>query len=99
MQRLIIFDVEDLKQLLIHYTDGQLIPLDSTVKEVQVSRYLGRVISLMVSSKDWEDSDVVAITGELTPYEFAYEGRKIMSWTDRKEDAGWFEAPEAPKSA
>jgi len=98
VQRLLIFDVNDLKELIIHYTDGKLIPLSSEVVEVGVSKYLQRIISLNITSKDWPDHDIVAATGELTPYEFSYEGRRTMSWTNRHdENVTWADGNETPK--
>lgn len=95
--RLIIFDVKDLKDLIIHYTDGKLIPLDSEVLEVGVSRYMQRIISLNIESKDWDTSDVSPVTGELAPAEFIYEGKKTFSWTKKDGDeARWIDAPDAP---
>lgn len=97
-QRLIIFDVQDLKDLIIHYTDGALIPLNSEVIEVGISKYLQRIVSLNIASPDWKDNDVIPATGELMPFEFSYEGRHTMSWTDRHSEAPiWAEGNEAPK--
>ena len=96
--RLLIFDVKDLKDLLVHYTDGKLIPLDSDVAEVAVSRFVQRIISLNIESKDWPTHDVNPVTGELAPAEFIYEGKKTFSWTKSDGDeARWIDAPDSPR--
>jgi len=94
--RLIIFDVKDLKDLLVHYSDGKLIPLDSEVVEVAVSRFMQRIISLNIASKDW-DCDINPVTGEGAPAEFIYEGKKTFSWSKADgDDAKWVDAPDTP---
>ena len=94
--RLIIFDTKDLKDLLIHYTQGALIPLDSEVKEVAVSRYMQRIISLNIESKDWPVENVSSVSGELAPIEFIYEGKKTFSWSKTDGDeAKWLDAPDS----
>lgn len=95
--RLIIFDADEFRQLLVHYFDGNAIPLNSEVKEVGVSKYLQRIISLNIASKDWGDEEVSPVTGELFPLELAYEGKRVMSFQGKGQDAQWADANDAPK--
>lgn len=93
--------MDDLKQLIIHYSDGEAIPLDSRVLEVAVSAYMQRMISLNIESKDWDITEGVSpVTGELNPKEWIYEGKKTFSWSKKDGDeAVWVDAPDAPHSA
>lgn len=96
--RLLIFQAEDLRNLLVHYTEG-LVPLDSEILEVGVSKLLPRLISLTVQSKDWEDTNINPVSGELQPLQLFYEGRRTMSWEDKNSSGQWSApgAVEAPR--
>lgn len=95
-QRLIVFNADDLRQLIVHYTDGALLPIDSEVIDVGVSKFLQRMISLNIASAKWGDENVNPISGELQPYEFSYEGKRTMSWTDKHDEVKWAEQNETP---
>lgn len=91
-----MFNADDLRQLIVHYTDGALLPIDSEVIDVGVSKFLQRMISLNIASAKWGDENVNPISGELQPYEFSYEGKRTMSWTDKHDEVKWAEQNETP---
>jgi hypothetical protein len=55
-----LFDPQDLKELLVHYSDGA-VPLNGVVTNVGASALLQRVIMLEIESDEWEDADPVHI--------------------------------------
>lgn len=98
--RLIIFDVKDLKDLLVHYYDGKHVPLNGEVLEVGISKYMQRMVSLLIESDEWDATDINPLSGELSPIELIYEGKKTFSWSKKDGDeAVWVDAPDAPHSA
>lgn len=95
--RLITFHTKDLLDLMIHYNDGRDLPLYAEVREVAVSRFMQRMICLVVEAKEWSAAagDVSPVTGELKPLEFLYEGKHNMTFTDgRGDEMKWNETPQ-----
>lgn len=97
-RRNIIFDVSSLWDLMVHYNCGRDLPLYAEVKEVAVSRFMDRMICLVVEAKEWgaDAGDVSPVTGELKPLEFLYEGRHNVTFTSGQGQAklDWRETPE-----
>jgi hypothetical protein len=96
-QRIIAISAESLLGLIAHYDEGK-IPTDAEIVEAGVSETLQGWVGLKVRSKGWSGPLVESGEG-MPPLHFRYEGRKTMSWDNRKkEDAPiWSDAPEAPK--
>lgn len=99
-QRLVVFEIESLKDLLVHYTDGA-IPLDSTAVSFDVNQFLQRYIGIVVQSSGWPVADAVGPDGMLVPLHIRYEGNRVLK-IERPQDAGpesWSEygEMEAPK--
>jgi len=94
----VVFDANSLLKLLTHYSDGAL-PLDGELKSAGVNPYLERVIGLEVLSNEWDEVEVKAESGHLQPLHIRYEGKKVLSWSDRHAPISWGEpeAIEAPK--
>jgi hypothetical protein len=98
--RMLIFDLESLKDLMAHYSMGE-IPFDSEAVGFAVSPFLERYLSLEVSSTQWAVTDELTGAGELVPLNFRYDGRRVFT-VQRPSEAGpgaWSEpgAVEAPK--
>ena len=97
--RLVQFDVDSVLKLLVHYSDGEL-PLDSEVKNVQISRFLPRWINLVVEAKDWTDTPYEAGDGYggQMPFMIRYEGKRTMVLDHLQNPVAWSEpnAIEAP---
>lgn len=101
-QKLIIFDPQSLKDLLVHYTEGA-VPPDSEAVGLSASRILERYLCLEVRSASWAVEDEVDENGMLVPLIIRFEGNRIFK-IERPQDAGpgaWgeFGAVEAPKQS
>ena len=97
--RLIQFDIESLRNLLVHYADSEL-PLNAEVKQVQASQFLPRWISLIVESDSWEGTPFAGEGyGSVQPYVFRYEGKRTLNLNNLKDAPVWGEQGyiEAPK--
>lgn len=94
--RLLTFHAKDLLDLLIHYNQGRDLPLYCELRGVLVSNRLERYLCLEVDSKDWAsgDDDVSAVTGELKPLHYIYEGRRTTAFTNPSDDLKWHETPD-----
>lgn len=84
-----VFDIADLYQLLVHYSDGEL-PLAGEVREVLLNEYLPRMIGLLVESDEWTQSD---------PLQLRYQGKRTASWakTSGNDHMIWEERAETPR--
>lgn len=96
MTRLVIIDANDLLQLILHYNDGQDIPLNTRLLNVGMSPYLQRWVALMCEATDWPTGTYLPEVGGLTPLHIRYEGKKIMVLATKGTDPTWSEAPDAP---
>lgn len=96
---MLIFDLQSLKDLLVHYTEGA-VPLSSEAVGFSVSPVLQRYLCLEVASPEWSDHEV-GPDGLLVPLTIRYEGNRVLK-LQRPQDAGpeaWGDpgAVEAPK--
>jgi len=82
-QRMVIFDVDSLVQLLTHYTEGA-IALDAKVREVGFSPLLKHYIGIELESSQWRDA-------ETRPYQFRYQGKKTLCWSNPGQELRWDE--------
>lgn len=83
-QRLIAIDAESLLALIAHYDEGK-IPTDAELVSAGISTKLAGWIGLEVRSDGWEGPLVESGEG-MPPLHFRYEGKKTMSWDNRKKD-------------
>jgi len=96
-RRILVVSVEDLLNLLTHYTDGD-VPLDAEPLFVGFNKYLQRMVGIFTRSRQWRHARVDPVTGVAKPLHIRYEGKKIMSWHQRPEEpTTWKEGPDAPK--
>ena len=96
-QRLVVFDPQDLYQLLLHYDDGKSLPLHGLVKGFAVSPILQRFLGLEVQADSWPTGAIEGNASNVMPMvHIRYEGKKVMNWTDKHEEVAWTEAPDAP---
>lgn len=99
-QRLLIFDLDSLLKLLVHYSEGE-IPLTSEALTFEVSPYLQRYLSMLVQSPEWSESSdsVDPVTRELPPIHFRYEGNRVLKLNRPGDIPQWGAegAVEAPK--
>lgn len=100
-ERLVVFDVDSLLKLLVHYSEGQ-VPLNSQAVSLQVSQRLPRWVNLMVESPDWDGAPLETGGdgyGGIQPLIIRYEGKRIMVLNHLKDQINWSEpdAVEAPK--
>lgn len=93
-QRQLIVDDESILQLLIHYSDGKDIPLDSVLKGVGFSAVLGRLIGLEVESAKWHGPTIG--TDGMRPLTVRYEGKKILTWANDGSTPEWRSTPDSP---
>jgi hypothetical protein len=96
-QRLIVFEPEDLYQLLIHYVQGERLPMDGKVVNFGFSQFLSRWIGMEVESDSWPVEGYAPAPGAQPMIHVRYEGKKTLSWGDKGVDPAWKEAVEAPK--
>lgn len=89
-QRQIVFSADSLFALLIHYSDGESLPLDAELKQAGFSSILDRYLMFEVASDKWKDTDT-------TPLHIRYEGQKLLNWRKGDEIIAWKETPDAPK--
>lgn len=97
--RRVEFTADTILKLAIHYAQGEL-PLDSEVKEVQVSAILPRWVCFVVESKDWEGTPFNGDGyGGVQPFMFRYESKRVLNLSNTNEQAAWGDeaAIEAPK--
>ena len=96
-RRIVVVDVEDLLNLLTHYTDGD-VPLDAEPLFIGFNRYLERMVGIFVRSAQWRHARVDPTTGVAKPLHIRYEGKRVMSWHQQPgEPTIWKDAPDAPK--
>lgn len=97
---MLVFDLDSLLKLLVHYSEGKTVPLSSEALTFEVSPMLNRYISMLVQSPEWatpEDA-LDPVSREYPPIHFRYEGKRVMK-LNRPQDAvswgpeGWVEAP------
>lgn len=95
---LIVFDGRNILDLLSHYSDGKL-PLGVRLLDMGPSTSLGRHLILQVESDQWEDAPTGLSdlndprnAGTLAPLHIRYEGKKVMSWGDKRAAVEWKEA-------
>lgn len=86
-QKTFIIDAQDLYQLLVHHTDGDL-PLAGEVREVGVNPYLGRMVGLYIWSDEWETD---------TPYQVRYDGRRVATWSKGDGEMQFVQRNETPR--
>jgi len=98
-QRIIAIDADSLLALIAHYDEGK-IPIDAEIVSAGVSQTLNGWLGLEVRSKGW-DGPLVESGDGMPPLHFRYEGKKTMSWDNRKKESEpvWSDAPEAPTKA
>jgi len=87
--RLLVFHPQDLYNLFVHYTDGQL-PLSGKVQTVGVSRILERIVVLGVESGEWKDD-----TNH--PFVLTFEGNRVASFDEKGQPVRNVERNENPK--
>lgn len=80
------FQPQDLMNLLIHYTDGE-IPLGGEVRQLLVHPAMDRKIALVIASDEWKDE---------TPLFLGYDGLRVRSWTQGQDEAEWKQRAETP---
>ena len=97
MTRLVTIDAKDLLQLMLHYNDGQDIPLDAEILNVGVSPILSRWIVFMCKSDNWPTGTYIQELGCLSPLHVRYVGKKIMILSGKGVDPTWSDTPDAPK--
>lgn len=85
-QKSFIIEPQDLYDLLVHYTDGE-IPLNGVIQQVGVNPYLQRMVGLYVESDEWETD---------TPLQIRYQGRRTATWTQGDEEMQWAERNDTP---
>jgi hypothetical protein len=90
MQRLLVFDPNDVYKLFVHYTDGAL-PLSGEVKQVGVSKTLQRMLIFMVESKEWREEDVAS------PFVVNFEGRRTATFDEKGQPVRHGEMNENPR--
>jgi hypothetical protein len=95
--RLIVFEPEDLYQLLVHYNQGETLPMDGKVLNFGFSQFLSRWLGMEVESDRWPTEGVAPGPDAMPMVHVRYEGKKTMSWSDKGVDPRWREAVEAPK--
>jgi hypothetical protein len=83
--RLVVLRADDLKNLLTVYTDGA-VPLDAELTEVSVHPYMERSINLTMKSKQWQETTYDPVLRRLRPLLVRYEGKKTLSWHQKKEE-------------
>jgi len=86
----VVFDAEELVQLLLHYNDGKDIPLDVKLNSVGISQILDRYICLNCTSENWL-SGMVMQGGIVSPLHMRYRGKRIMT-LNRGGDSIWKDA-------
>jgi len=93
--RIVQFDVDSVLKLLVHYSEGEL-PLNSEVKQVQISQYLPRWISLIVEADDWTGTPYEAGDGYggIQPMMIRYEGKRTMVLDHLQNPVSWSEPGE-----
>jgi hypothetical protein len=104
IQKRIEISASSILQLLTHYTQdlADPVPLDAELVAAGVSPYMSRWIMLQVESKEWERAGVpINIqTREPEMYHVRYEGCKVGSWTQGRDEEQtrmeWKESVEAP---
>jgi len=97
MERLVTIDANDLLQLLLHYNDGQDIPLNTHLLNVGVSPIFERWICLMCEAESWPSGHFNQQFGALTPLHIRYEGNRIMVLSAPRQEPNWTPAPDAPR--
>jgi hypothetical protein len=65
-----IFSVQDLYDLLVHYTDGQ-VPLNGEVKHVLQNERMTQKMGMVVASPEWQTNEILFL---------GYDGKRNMSW-------------------
>jgi hypothetical protein len=90
-QRTVVFDAKDLLALLTHYNDGKSIPLDVELVSVGISPFLQRWIGMECKSDGWMDGTPLP-GGGLSPLHIRYEGKKVMTLTDKGQEGVWNDA-------
>lgn len=99
-KRFIVFDLDSIKNLLIHYGDG-CIPLSAEVKELQVSNKLPRWLNLLIDCDSWEGTPFETGKGYngVQPLMFRYEGKRTMVLQHLKDPISWSDenSIEAPR--
>jgi hypothetical protein len=85
----LVFDPQDLKNLLTHYTEGE-IPLSGEVTDFLVHPQLQRKIGLVITSEEWTSAD---------PLFLGYDGKRVRSWAnvDGHTEPVWEERAETPR--
>lgn len=81
-----LFTPQDLMNLLVHYTDGEL-PLNGEVRQLLVHPAMDRKIALVIASDEWQDE---------TPLFLGYDGLRVRSWTQGQEEQPWLQRNETP---
>jgi len=91
-QRLIVFDGNDLLELLKHYTahSPDPIPIDAKLENMGGSATLQRWIGMMVKGA-WRAPEKHA-GGGMDPLHVRYTGSKVLTWGQRGEELKWHDA-------
>lgn len=97
-QRLLIFDIDSLVDLLTHYSEGA-VDVGSEALAFEFNPILPRYISLVLQSKHWDSEDIDPATGELVPLQIRYEAKRVLKLENPKDQSLWSDegAVEAPK--
>lgn len=77
-KRMVVFDAQEIVQLLLHYNDGKDIPLDVKLESVKLNQMLPRYIAFECSSPHWL-SGMVGVDGQVTPLNIRYMGKRILA--------------------
>lgn len=84
-ERLIRIKADDLLNLLTVYTDGD-VPLDAELTDISINKFLERSIIFTMRSKQWRETAYDVTLGKLRPLIVRYEGKKTLSWHQKKEE-------------
>ena len=90
--KIVSFDANSLLKLLVHYTDGRGLPLNSELKAAGVHPMLQRYIGLWIESDEWDSDE---------PLHLRYEGKHTLRWQKSDAEPGaqpeWLEQNETPR--
>ena len=84
-ERLLVISANDIKNLLTVYTDGD-IPLDANLKEISINKFFTRTIIFIMESSQWKETSIDLNTGRLRPLIVRYDGKKTLSWHQKKDE-------------
>lgn len=84
----LIFNPKDLKDLLTHYTDGE-VPLSGQVTDFLVHPAMSRKIGLVITSDEWQTAE---------PLFLGYDTKRVRSWAkvEGQSEPVWEQRNETP---